>query len=156
MCGKHAKSNSAQECWSCKKKYERRTEKKSNDMRGRVYKKCSKCGQMAKSNRQTLCHNDECKHVFEKSQKTNKKKVSKKRKKSGSNPIAKKSRLADELFFDPNLFNFDETIHNATANVQTSENESLFDGLEDKNDFENFVGPARDHLGPFDRKCLSA
>ena len=70
--------------------------------------------------------------------KTNKKKVSKKRKKSGSNPIAKKSRLADELFFDPNLFNFDETIHNATANVQTSENESLFDGLEDKNDFENF------------------
>ena len=60
------------------------------------------------------------------------------KKTSVKKPIAKKSRLADELFFDQNLFNFDETIHNDTANVQTFENESLFDGLEDKNDFENF------------------
>ena len=108
-------------------------------MRGRVYKKCSKCGLMAKSNRQARCHNEECQHVFEKSQKTNKKKVSKKRKKSGSNPTAKKSRLADELFFDQDLFKFDATNHKDTANGQTFEIASLFDGLQDngdKNDFE--------------------
>ena len=119
-CGQHAKSNSAQQCWSCKKKYERRTEKKSNDMRGRVYKICSKCGLMAKSNRQSRCHNEECKHVFEKSQKTNKKKVSKKRKKSGSKPPAKKTRLEDELMFDADLFNFDDN------SVQNSEKDIAF------------------------------
>jgi hypothetical protein len=109
-CGKHAKSNSAQECWSCQKKYERRTEKKSNDMRGRVYKTCSKCGQMAKSNRQARCHNFECKQVFIKSEKSKQKKASKKRKKSGKQPAAKKSRLEDQLFFDLDVFNCDEKV----------------------------------------------
>ncbi len=109
-CGKNAKSNSAEQCWSCTKKYERRTEKKLNDMRGRVYKTCSKCGLMAKSNRQARCHNFECKQVFIKSEKSKQKKASKKRKKSGKQPAAKKSRLEDHLFLDEDVFNRDEKV----------------------------------------------
>ena len=111
-CGKHAKSNSANKCWSCLHKYPKvKKPIKTSDGRGRVCKRCSKCGEPAKSNRAASCVHG-CTDPFPKKAVSAKKK---RKKKTGKvTKKAKKRKLQRNISDD--LFNFlDEPVDGSAA-----------------------------------------